>query len=468
MRKNLFTLIFPFLCLAVCAQNRPDTLRDVYRSFYFPQQDLILYTHDDGYSLSSPDKPNILNRKKIQGWQPKMAGYDFHLNGGQLLLIDKNDQSIHEISGDSIVLRERVTHPKVFINSILLRYQDDLYFFGGYGLWSNRRFLLRLNESFRWEPVVFNRQSGDTEETAFPPGIHTGTFAVIGERALLFKGHLVDKNDALVNPYNSEVWELDIKKPRWTKLGLINRSIFRAEMENQIILSGDNRTFLLPDSRAVAELESNGKTIRLYTHTLSSSEMLNNDVYRFMGFIRKGKVHYHFPALKADESPDGKEAVVHRVIPLSEFLGKPIGQDVLYTSTIPFNFYWLLIPLGMLAAYAGFRIIRKQRQPALLELTADGLLYRTVLHELEPPHIALLKRLLESNDPVSSNDLTAIIRNPNLKYSHNNRVKNEIISQLNLQFKSILNVRQDLITSTISDQDKRFRWYRIDLTYFKV
>lgn len=94
-------------------------------------------------------------------------------------------------------------------------------------------------------------------------------------------------------------------------------------------------------------------------------------------------------------------------------------------------------------------------------------MYRSVLHELDAHQSAVLKRLLEADDMVSSNELTAIIRNPNLQYSHNNRVKNEIVRELNLRFKSILNIKQELITSTVSEQDKRYRWYRIDRTYFK-
>ena len=79
----------------------------------------------------------------------------------------------------------------------------------------------------------------------------------------------------------------------------------------------------------------------------------------------------------------------------------------------------------------------------------------------------VLKKLLESDSQVPSGEIMDLIQNPNLKYAHNNRVKNTVIRQLNLQLRAILNIKEDLITSVAAPEDKRYRFYTIDKVWFR-
>jgi len=464
MKQRLIMLGLVSLALSATAQHRIDTLHGLVRSFYFPEQDLVFRSFEDGFILTSPDESAKTYHRKPRGWSMERAISEVFMVGDDPILVELDTKSVYRVSGDSLQLRDKISHPRMTITPWLIKHRSTLYYYGGYGLWSVRKTLLNLDPTeHRWNPVIINEDS-----ESLPPGLFNPMMFSEGDYLFLLYGEVVDYADPLKTPANAGVWSFHTGTRTWSNLGNLNPAIF-PERQNvfQSFSMGDT-TFILQDARIIALHGLENKAV-LYQHTVFSQEAMKGDKFMLKSFFRNGKVYYYRELGGLEyPTPLPERAYEYSSIPISRFLGKELGTQEFYVRETSLFDLW---PWGLGLILAGgtvqaFRILRRRGNQA--ELTDNGIRFRGELHELEQVPLAILKKMMETPGPVFSTDLMAIIQNPNLKYAHNNRVKNEVIRQLNAQLRSIFNCRQDVITSTASDQDKRFRWYKLDKNWFRA
>jgi hypothetical protein len=70
--------------------------------------------------------------------------------------------------------------------------------------------------------------------------------------------------------------------------------------------------------------------------------------------------------------------------------------------------------------------------------------------------------MLLNREEVDSTDILNIVENPEHNYSHNMRVRNQVMEDLNFKLKTILNTKKDLILNYKSKTDKRIKVYRLE------
>lgn len=71
---------------------------------------------------------------------------------------------------------------------------------------------------------------------------------------------------------------------------------------------------------------------------------------------------------------------------------------------------------------------------------------------------------MRSEKEVSSSEIMTITENKAPNYAHNTRVKNNIIDEIN--FKSLLGIKDDIIGLRKLDLDKRIKVYSINCDWF--
>ena len=71
-------------------------------------------------------------------------------------------------------------------------------------------------------------------------------------------------------------------------------------------------------------------------------------------------------------------------------------------------------------------------------------------------------------DDVPNSELLGLIEQKGVHFSHNIRMKNDVLNQLNLKLKAILQVDMNFIIFKKSDTDSRLKVYRLNKQYFKV
>jgi hypothetical protein len=160
--------------------------------------------------------------------------------------------------------------------------------------------------------------------------------------------------------------------------------------------------------------------------------------------------------------------LVYSVVPKSAFLENPIRVEALYRKD---GFPWQksLALLGLIALMAGLFFFLKKNKTSkeLIAFQNKSLSYQGRTIHLEPEAAALLEMLLQSNGSVSSGEVIRLLENPSLSEAHNFKVKNQVVESLNLNLRTLLNAKQNLIETRRSDEDKRVKSYTVDVKRFK-
>jgi hypothetical protein len=117
---------------------------------------------------------------------------------------------------------------------------------------------------------------------------------------------------------------------------------------------------------------------------------------------------------------------------------------------IPFYRYWKKSKKG-----------KEVEWTSLLSLNEGALIYRGKEFPISLQESKILHQLL-SHEEVDSTDILNIVENPEHNYSHNMRVRNQVMEDLNFKLKTILNTKKELISSYKSKTDKRIKVYRLE------
>ena len=462
----LFLIMTLSPCLSMAIEV--DSLRGILRSFYFPEKDLIVRTYHDGVSVSSPDQPTSEKRIFIKKWTFNEAWSNFYFDKGELFMVHQLNGSIFRVRHDSLVVTDRIEYLKMFLEAKPFIYDSSFYMIGGYGLWSVRDKLVRVNELHHWEPVLLGKGGAAVKETEIFPGMFGGQAIVSGDKLYVFNGRGVNMADPLENPLLKDVWRFDFIAKTWSNLGELNEELFFELRESYGAINLEDRYLIFKKQKALIELFPEENRVVLYRHTLISGEVMNTDFSRLPAFYRKGRVYFYRNYQQSKNLPEEKRTYELTSVPVEAFYGARIGEAVFYKeswSWLKSPVLWIISAAVFITGVGGFFYSRKPGFKP--ELTDTGIRYRGKHYDVPSVNLAVLKKLYDSQGPVSSQEIMEIVQNPNLQYSHNNRVKNDVIRQLNIQLQSILNTGEEPITMTSSETDKRYKWYELKRGLFQ-
>jgi hypothetical protein len=445
-----------------------DSLRGILRSFYYPERDLIVRTYPDGISVSSPDQPLSEKTRFIKKWSIDEAFSNFYFDEDELYMVHQLNGSIFRISNDSLELIEKMEHLKMFIEAKTFIYDSSFYTLGGYGLWSVRDKLVRVNEFHRWEPVLLGKGGKTAKASELFPGMFGGQAIIAGNKLYAFNGRTINIADPLENPLLKDVWQFDFAQKTWNNLGKLNEDLFFEVPERYATIKLQDTHLIFKKQKALIELFPEDNRVVLYEHTLISMEVMNSDFFRLPAFLRKGRIYFYRNYKPAKNLAEEKRTYEFTSVPVEAFYGARIGEDVFYKESLGWlksPVLWIISAAVFITGVGGFFYSRKPGFKP--ELTDTGIRYRGKHYDVPSVNLAVLKKLYDSQGPVSSQEIMEIVQNPNLQYSHNNRVKNDVIRQLNIQLQSILNTGEEPITMTSSETDKRYRWYELKRGLFQ-
>ncbi|MFZ9981082.1 MAG: kelch repeat-containing protein [Cyclobacteriaceae bacterium] len=461
----ILLLIFP-TCLTMASGI--DSLRGIMRSFYYPERDLIVRTYLDGISVLSPDQPSSEKRRFIKKWSIEEALSNFYFDKDDLYMVHQLNGSVFRVINDSLEVIEKMEHLKMFIEAKSFIYDSSFYMLGGYGLWSVRDKLVRLNEFHRWEPVLLCKRGKNTKASELFPGMFGGQAIISRDKLYVFNGRTINMADPLEKPLLKDVWQFDFVNKTWSNLGALNEDLFFEVPERYATIKLQDRHLIFKKQKALIELFPQDNRVVLYEHTLISMEVMNGDFFQLPAFLRKGRVYFYRNYNSAKNLAEEKRTYEFTSVPVEALYGARIGEDVFYKeswSWLKSPVLWIISATVFITGVGGFFYSRKPRFKP--KLTDTGVRYRGKHYDISLVNLTVLKKLYNSQGPVSSQEIMEIVQNPNLQYSHNNRMKNDVIRQLNIQLQSILNTGEELITMTNSETDKRYKWYELKRGLFQ-
>jgi hypothetical protein len=356
---------------------------------------------------------------------------------------------VYELSGNKIVRLDRSFMHKMQINAQNFEYDNRIFRFGGYGFWSVRNFFTYFDLNTKeWE--AYSPVQGE-----LPPGLFDVNQYKNGDDITYFNGISLNPYDHLKLEQNSGIWHFNLRSKTWDYRG----KAFRFFGNNNHNFQHENYYYAFTDDGKIIRINFQDDTYEMFTNEALTSKMSSN----FKPFIEGNNIYY-FVATHSTFSFDLMS------IPITSFLGQPLQKgDFIETN------YWMLYGQKAITAIAFIAIalialyFLKNRKVKANHITdKDGLFYLgKAAINFDEVELKVLTHLLKNND-VPNSELLTLVEQKGVHFSHNIRMKNDVLNQINLKLKAILQVDTNFIIFKKSDTDSRLKVYRLNKQYFKL
>jgi len=324
----------------------------------------------------------------------------------------------------------------------LFTYDDKIFKYGGYGFWSNREFFIYFDpKQAEWD-IYKNIRS-----KRIPAGMQ-GVFGIQDNDMIhLFGGYIMNPFNRKEWLMNDEIWTFNFNTLQWNLMG-------KAEPLPDPLkwVAYDNKMVLIYLNDIVEiDVEGNKKTefqLSSATAQIKAAYLVGHHNDRFYMLIH-----------------NANRETLH-IIEEKDFFGPMISENRLYTNPS----YWMGISVKLLVGaimivlviWLIFRWYRNKNKVHLLE---NGLRYRSKFVEFDKRQMQVL-RLLINHLEVPSGDILALVEREQYSPAHNERLKVQLVKDLNLKLKTLFSEHDDLIKNFKSRKDRRIRVYKISRQYF--
>jgi hypothetical protein len=357
---------------------------------------------------------------------------------------------VYEIKGNELIRIDHSYEHKMQINAQQFVYDNRIFRFGGYGFWSARNFFTYFDiNSKEWEsytPVL-----GDK----IPPGMFDVNQYKNGDEITYFNGMVINANDNLKFEKSQAIWKFNLKTKTWENKG--NTALFFGN--NPQNFQYKNYFIAFNDERRIIRVNFEDNSYEVFENEAVSSKISP----QLQPFVENENIYYF-----ANNHSNGDIELVS--LPIDKFLGKSILKESFIERDIwkEYSPYFV----GLLAIFAlsvGIYLFLKYRpSKARFIKDKDGVLYLgNAAINFDENELKVLRYLLRFDD-VPNSELLGLIEQKGVHFSHNIRMKNDVLNQLNLKLKAILQVDMNFIIFKKSDTDSRLKVYRLNKQYFKV
>jgi hypothetical protein len=357
---------------------------------------------------------------------------------------------IYEIRGNELVRMDHSFEHKMQINAQHFVYDNRVFRFGGYGFWSARNFFTYFDfNSKEWES--YSPVQGDK----VPPGMFDVNQYKNGEDITYFNGMVINALDNLKFERSQEIWHFNLRTRIWEYKG--NTALFFGN--NPQNFQYGNYYVSFTDERRIIRVNFSNNTYEVFGNEAVSSKISP----QFKPFVENGIIYF----FRDNHSANVIELTT---LPIESFLGKPMEKADFIDRNFweEYSTYFSVILGSLLVILIIYLALRFRPIKATHITDKDGLLYLgKAAINFDEVELRVLKSLLKKDD-VPNSELLELVEQKGVHFSHNIRVKNDVLNQINLKLKAILQVDINFIIFKKSDTDSRLKIYRLNKQYFKV
>ncbi|MDB4010045.1 kelch motif-containing protein [Polaribacter sp.] len=340
-------------------------------------------------------------------------------------------------------------------NAIPFQYKNEIYLWGGYGLFSYKNILTKFNfKTQEWGDITQNF------ENEIPPVQSSKTYVKTKDKIYLFGGKTLDYKNVVKSKYLSEiVWEFNIKTNTWKETGKHNLEKF----------------INIKDGGKVFTFQRKNKTIILKEDLLE----IDIDKDRIQLFLQRN--YKNLAAVVYHEKTDQISYVYKKsngqLVGVTEdfvsFRGDLIGEDSFYAPRKIKYELWGGLLLGILVL-VGIFYKRKRNQHTLVEnkivynKTTDTFSFnRKALKNLSEPKKRMLKILMQNQEAfLPLNALNeAITEDPkNDSYGAIKKRREIFLKELGQEFSLLLAIDRNAVFETQKNStDRRIKEIRLKI-----
>lgn len=357
--------------------------------------------------------------------------YFVHKSGGMVLKLVDNE----------VVRIDKSFNHKMQFSSSIFTYNDNIYKYGGYGFFSARDFIVMYDfDSNEWESIPTN--SG-----LAPTGRFDNGFFVLNDILYVVGGTTVGEQDRDKRFELDDFWSFSLKNNEWKNIA--KNEVFKFfklnafNFQNNIITSKNNNLYLL-------NIDNN----EIRTYKLNSTFVKRDDNL---------PVIYNNNSLYFVITRNNRERLlIYRSI--DEVFGTQIDKKNLNKRPLNFILTSLLIVIIFIVI-----IIKIINYLKTIYISKDEIKFRNIKLLITKEEYNIFKQFYTNNYILENNILMGLIYKKQYDRTHNIRLKNNLIVNLNSKIQLLVKSNsRNFIFSKPSEYDKRFKSYCLDLTNYKM
>ena len=399
-------------------------------------------------TVSEPIYFKIVDSSYFKKFTPE--SFSLNMVDNKLFIAQNLGGLVFEINGNQLVRIDHSFEHKMQINAQHFVYDNRIFRFGGYGFWSARNFFTYFDiNSKEWESYT------PVQGKTVPPGLFDINQYKNGDYITYFNGMTINKFDNLKFEKTQDVWQFNLKTKTWKNRG--KTALFFGN--NPQNFQYDDYYIAFTEERRIIRVNFKDDSYEIFENEAVSSKISP----QFKPFVENGIVYYF-------ANNHSTMDIDLMAIPVEKFLGKSIKKEAFIKTDFMEAYFPYLIGLISILIVSVIVYFALKLLPKKSNLIQDknGVLYLgKAAINFEDTELKVLKYLLK-NDNVPNSELLGLVEQDGVHFSHNIRMKNDVLNQLNLKLKAILQVDMNFIIFKKSDTDSRLKVYRLNKQYFKV
>lgn len=381
----------------------------------------------------------------------------FHVNERNYL-VHKGCGTVYEFKNDSITrIDNSFEHKNQFMSSNFI-YDDEIYYFGGYGLFTFKNILTKFDfKTKEWELIKYKNSN-------IPEPRANGITFVQNEKLFLIGGLTEDFETNLTTTTNkrlNDIWELNLKTKEWEYLGEIENSNFLNFIHFQSVINEE----LIFDHGKLYKFD-------FVNNTLKTSEP--RDIYTFSSYEKYNPItnEIFYILAKSDQSDKTHEVIIENY---NNYISEFKYSETLIksnNSSSPILVVMLIIFILMLFFVLAYLHKRKKTRTNVNKIYLKGSVfyYRDkIIHNLtNDENDLLLFFFKQKENPTPMNEVVDFFsKNDNTTYNTLTKKKDLVLNGLKQKLAFILEVNEDeLFISQKNTEDKRIKEIQLNTKCF--
>ena len=466
MKQKLLYLLILFSSLVNPLKAQTNTLQlknaEIQIGIDYKSKNYIVFDGFDTF-YKKPFQSNewkTITYKQNQLPVTKDFPYNFFHIKGKNYLVNKGCGEVYEFRNDSIVRIDNSFQHKNQFNSCPFVYKDEIYYFGGYGLFTFKNILTKFDfKTKEWELIKYN----DYNKVPEP---RQGAISFLKNDYLYIVSGYSEEYETNQTTGNSrkltDVWKLNLKTMIWDFVGNINSQKELLYNFNGLVSYQTNNQ-LIYDNNRLFEFDFENNTLKLSEpkdkYMLSFNERYNTT---------NNEIIY---ALKStDENMNVVKIITE---PFKNYSSTISKTETLISN---YNTIYVSLAIAILLFAISFLYFKKKKKPTDDKnciVFKDNLFSHKnkPLNNLSLDEKELLTFFFENyNNSLQMNEVVDFFsKNDTTNYNTLTKKKDNVLNSLKQKLAFVLDINEDdLFIYQKNNEDKRIKEIQLNPQYFKT
>jgi hypothetical protein len=385
--------------------------------------------------------------------------YNFYNIKGRNYLVHKGCGEVYEFKNDSIIRIDHSFKHNSQYHAASFVYKDEIYFFGGYGMFTYKNILTKYDfKTNEWDLVRYR----DYDEIPEPRA--DAVSFLINDNLYIISGHNVNfDKETKSEKFNllDDVWKLNLKTKTWEFVGKLKDHNLIFDFEHYESYQNKNNNFL--ENRSLFKVDFDNQEVHYFT---------KNNKFN-VSFFEKYNLQNNeiiYAIANSDASKNEAKVIVE---PFIEYSGTIINSEKLFSQ----NKYSYFHLLWLLFLILPFTYLRKRKSLDLNKnkncvLFKDEKLYhkRKAITNLSIEEKELLSFFFNNlTNTIQMNDVVDFIaKDDTSNYNTLTKKKDVILNALKQKLSFILEINEEeIFVYSKNNEDKRIKEIRLNPLFFE-